>query len=39
MTGRIPHRGCYDALADEQLQCIVMEYVDGGAREKYCRGV
>ena len=27
----------YDAVADEALHYIVMEYVDGGTLEKYCR--
>ena len=40
LAGKLQHPHIcqiYDAVAEEQLQYIVMEYVDGGTLEKYCR--
>jgi len=41
LAGRLQHPHIcqiYDAVAEEKLHYIVMEYVDGGTLEKYCRG-
>ncbi len=40
LAGKLQHPHIcqiYDAVADEKLHYIVMEYVDGGTLEKYCR--
>jgi serine/threonine protein kinase len=40
LAGKLAHPHIcqiYDAVADEQLHYIVMEYVDGGTLEKFCR--
>jgi eukaryotic-like serine/threonine-protein kinase len=40
LAGRLQHPHIcqiYDAVADEKLSYIVMEYVDGGTLEKFCR--
>jgi serine/threonine protein kinase len=40
LAGRLQHphiAQIYDAVAEESLHYIVMEYVDGGTLEKYCR--
>jgi len=40
LAGKLQHPHIcqiYDAVADEKLNYIVMEYVDGGTLEKYCR--
>jgi len=40
LAGKLEHPHIcqiYDAVADEKLHYIVMEYVDGGTLEKYCR--
>ena len=41
LAGKLQHPHIcqiYDAVADEKLNYIVMEYVDGGTLEKHCRG-
>jgi eukaryotic-like serine/threonine-protein kinase len=40
LAGKILHPhivGIYDAVVDEQMSYIVMEYVDGGTLERFCR--
>jgi eukaryotic-like serine/threonine-protein kinase len=40
LAGKLQHphiAQIYDAVAEEKLHYIVMEYVDGGTLEKYCR--
>lgn len=40
LAGKIQHPhivGIYDAVVDEQLSYIVMEYVEGGTLERFCR--
>jgi len=40
LAGKLQHPHIcqiYDAVAEEKLQYIVMEYVDGGTLEKFCR--
>src|SRR5207248_5839660 len=40
LAGKLQHPHIcqiYDAVAEEDLNYIVMEYVDGGTLEKYCR--
>jgi serine/threonine protein kinase len=40
LAGKLQHPHIcqiYDAVADDQLKYIVMEYVDGGTLEKFCR--
>jgi eukaryotic-like serine/threonine-protein kinase len=41
LAGKLQHPHIcqiYDAVAEEKLHYLVMEYVDGGTLEKYCRG-